>query len=78
MTLIRICYKLHTNIKVKLATFFHEHFKYKSTDIFYQILCDLFLDFLKYSNLRKIALYWPIKKNVFFYLWEILVKKFVA
>mgnify|MGYP007023057914 CR=1 FL=1 len=26
------------------------------------------LDFLKCSNLREIALYWPIKKNVFFYL----------
>ena len=35
------------------------------------------LDFLKCSNLRKIALYWPIKKNALFYLWEILVKKFV-
>ena len=37
---------------VKLTTYFHEYSEYESTNFFYQILCNICFDFLKFSKLR--------------------------
>ena len=64
-----------TAAKVKLTTCFHEFSKYKSTNFFYQIL-----DLVWFSQIIKTEEKMPFLTNkefVFFFNWEILVKKFV-
>ena len=64
-------------ILVKLTACFHEFSKYEFTNFLYKILCNTCFDSFKCSKLRKKMPFLTNKELVFFFNWEILVKKFV-
>ena len=67
------------SIWVKQTTCFHNFPEYESTNFFYQILCNICIDFLTCSKLWKnvFFFYFTNKEFVFFFKWEILMKKLV-
>ena len=71
---------LHENIANIRSSSRHVFTNFPTTNLqffFYQILCSVYFDFLKCSKLRKKLLFLTNKKFVFFFNWEILVKKFL-
>ena len=64
---------------IELTTCFHEFSEYKCTNFFHQILHNIIFYFFKYirKTEKKQAFWTSNKKFIFFFNWEILVKKII-